>query len=263
MRARKRHSPIFALGTLFVFMGFTAAPALGEFYGTAPTGLIQLEAKHSCYLFVPRDYSPEKTWPLLFLVGKRGEDPKKLIGSWQDWASENHFLVLATLNMATEKEVPRPVDSWLLKIKQEVEERYRIDASRILLVGTEFGAHYASYLALHYSEEFAGAALVRGAWTGPLAAMIEPDPKQEKKIPFYVALDPKGDHFQQDELKSAEFERAGYRITLEKIKEGEDLSHLQEKITQWFRQTSEAEGLVGTRPRKKIFRRMMENLFED
>src|SRR3989338_11586852 len=91
----KRRS--FFFRAMFVFALSLVIPiqAGAEFYGTPQTGLFVLEEKHPCYLFVQATYSAEKSWPLLVLLGERGDDPQEAIEPWAEWAKKNEILVVA------------------------------------------------------------------------------------------------------------------------------------------------------------------------
>ena len=258
----KRRS--FFFRAMFVFALSLVIPiqAGAEFYGTPQTGLFVLEEKHPCYLFVPATYSAEKSWPLLVLLGERGDDPQEVIEPWVEWAKKSEFLVLAPSNFLNERENPGITDQWLLKMNHQMGERYRIDPARVLLVGVGAGAHYAAYLGLNYPEEFQAAALIGDAWAGPLESLMRPQKAGEKKIPFYIALDPARADFPQVEAKSVELEGRGYRITLERLQAKAELAPLRERILQWFRDRS-AESASAPQPRKKLKQRIMKNLFED
>lgn len=271
-------------GAAFVFvLGlFASIHAGAEFYGTPPTGLFLLEEKHPCYLFVPASYSAEKSWPLLILLGERGDDPQEVIEPWVEWAKQNEFLVLAPSNLLNERENPEITDRWLLKMNRQTGERYRIDPARVLLIGVGAGAHYAAYLGLNYPEEFQAAALIGGAWAGPLESLMKPSKEDARRVPFYIALDPARADFSQVETKSVELEGRGYRITMERLRAQAnrqglpdqaasrrpsklaqaELSALRERILQWFRDRS-AENTPGPQPKKKLTQRIMKNLFED
>lgn len=261
--------------TIFLFIIFCAlshlvprksdAEPLGEF----PTGLLALEEKHPCYLFVPGEYSPEKPWPILVLLGERGEDPKEVIEPWVERAKKNQFLLLALPTLMPENDLPTSADQWLLEVKREVSERYRISPFHILLVGTGSGAHYAAYLGLKYPKEFSAAGLIQGAWSGPFEKLMKPSRKHEKQIPFYVAVDPEEEPSSGVEAKSGELEEKGYPITLDASGSKEDEAGIRDRMIKWFLEGSEFRAAKDEQEPpsrwggvKALFRQMRENLFE-
>lgn len=249
------------LGSL---MGFAPLESRAEFYGTLPTGLLVIEKKHPYYLFIPPDYSSEKDWPLLFLLGKPGEDPKELITSWLEWAKENQFLVVVPSIFPREGAVPVELEQWLLKVKKEVTERYRVHSSQILLAGFEAGAPYAAYLGIRFPEEFSAVALVGEARPGPLKKVIRLDSDPKKQISFYLAPDPQGKTFPEAEAWALQLEKKGYRVTFDPLKPDDDFSKLRERITQWFRQDLESRlaQRQGKSAKKGLFQEIRKNVFE-
>lgn len=257
--------------TLFLFALFCFLMASSQrgswaaFMGEVPTGLLQLENKYTYYLYVPPEYSPEKIWPMVFLLGKRGEDAKALMGQWVDWAKKNQFFVLAVPNLSPEKEIPEKADQWLFAIKKEILERFRVDPAQILLVGIDSGGHYAAYLGTRYPEEFPAAALIQGGWVGPFGRMMEPDKDPRRHVSFYAVLDPKSENFTQEEAQALEFEQKGYAVKLDPLKEGEDFNRVRERMIQWFLDQVESRLLLKKKPKltfKEKFRGGVENFFK-
>lgn len=243
---------IFLLPLFFCFLGSSLIrEARAEFFGSVPTGLLSLEKRYPCYLYVPPDYSPEKTWAFLVLVGQSGKDPKEVIQPWIDWGKEKHFLILVPDLSPREGYVPSPVDDWLKEVKREISQRYRIDPAQVLLAGIGSGAHYAAYLGMNYPEEFSAAVLVRGAWAGPFEKMIRPKSDARRQIPFYLALDPKAKEFSKSEAWALKLEKKGYKITLDPLKLEENFAEFQNRMAQWFREDTEARTLLRKKPRVK------------
>jgi len=253
----------FLFGVFFCVPTGTSRAA--DFYGTAPTGLLELENKYPYYLFVPPDYTPEKGWPLVVLLGGTADEPKEVMNQWADWAKKNQVLLLVGTVYVRENSLPQLVDDWYLRIKKEVSERYHIASSQILLVGIEAGAQYAAYLALEHPEEFSAAALFRRAWPGPLQRMTKTTTNPKRQVPFYVAVDPEGEIFPAVEAKASELEKKGYQITFDSLKTGEDLSSHRDRMIQWFLQGTEARSLKvqqkSKRGMKGTLQEMKKNMF--
>lgn len=259
---------IFFLFVVFSLTGLLGPGAEAEFYGAAPTGLLELEKKHPYYLFVPPDYSPEKSWPLAVIFGETEKDPRDVAASWADWAKANGFLVLVPAIFPRDGALPDELNQWLLDVKREVTERYRVHPSQILLVGLDSGAPYAAYLGVEYPSEFGAAALIRKAWGGPLAALTEPSSDPERQIPFYVAVDPKDAASSEVESQALAFEKKGYPVTLESLEADPEFSKVQERITAWFRADLESRTVTENPAKTKrgfkgILKEIKKNVFED
>lgn len=224
--------------------------ARAEFEGKAPTGLFVLEKNHPYYLYVPPDYSAEKSWGFLILVGQKEKDPEAVVNPWIEWAKQNHFLIMVPSVFPRDGSVPELVDKWILGVKSETGERYRIDRSQTLLMGIGSGAHYAAYMGLNYPKEFSGAILVRGAWAGTFEKLMKPQSNPNEQIPFFVALDQKDKGFAKQREWTLKLEKKGYQITVVNLDLGEAFSKVQERILAWHEQRIAPKPLVTKAPRK-------------
>ena len=244
------------LGIFFFcsFAAFWITAARAEFVGKVPTGLLVLEKKHPYCLFVPEEYTQEKSWPLLILLGKRGgerKDVQGLIDPWLEWAKKNQVLVSAIPNLVSERgDVPVSSDQWILSVKREIIERYKINPSEILLVGMDAGGHYAAYLGLKFPQEFSAAVLVGQAWPGPLERLMKPTSERKNQIPFYVAVDPKSETYSEVEAEAFKLEKKSYQIKLDPLPAGEDFMQRRDEILKWLHEGAETHRLAAKRPRK-------------
>lgn len=248
------------------FWGFFAPNSHAEVYGEKTTGLLELERKYPYYLFVPLEYTPQKAWPLVILLGERGDDPKKTIEPWVDWAKQKKVLVTAVPTLVPEKDIPEAADRWLIEVKREILERYHIDPANILLLGQGFGAHYAAYLAVRYPQEFAAAALTKNAWPGPFEKLIRPTSDHSRQTDFFVAVDPKQEGYDAIEKKALELERKGYQIKMETLSTQEDWLKPRDRMIQWLIETSEFRSMK-SHPKthknlKGKWREIRKNLFQ-
>ncbi len=233
-----------------------------EFYGSLPTGLLVLEKKYPYYVFVPPDYSREKSWPLLILLGDRGDEPKELIGPWTDWAKSRGLLVTAVPNLVPERENPKAADDWLLQIKQDLTQQYRIDRRRVLLVGFGSGAHYSAYLAMNYPGEFSAAVLIQGSWDGPFANLMRPVSDKEEQVSFFLAADPQAENSTAVEKQVVNLEEKGYRIVRAPLESDKEFSGLRDQMMEWFDQESQLQAAARQTPGKG-WKNRIEKIIED
>lgn len=253
---------LFFLIFISSLVGLSARESRGEVYGKFPTGLLQLEKKYPYYLYVPTEYSPEKSWPVLFLLGKRGEEPKDVISPWVDWANQNQFIVLVPSVFPREGTVPTEVDEWLFRVKEEVAQRYRIDPSRILLMGSEYGSQYAAYLGLNYPDKFSSVVLIQGPLPGAFEKLMKLTSNSRKQASFYLAPDAQGEGFSRAKEWALKLEKKGYPVTFEPMKADENFSAVRDRLTQWLRKESEARSILKEKPRKK-FKDKADHFFHD
>ena len=258
---------VFFLSILF----FMASPILmsqgrAGFYGSSPTGLLELERKYPYYLFVPPDYTPEKGWPLVVLLSRTGEEPEEIAKQWMDWAKRNQLLLLVGSVFPREGSVPDETDRWWIRIKQEVIERYHVATSQILLLGIEDADSYAAYLAIRYPEEFSAAALFRQASPGAYDKLLKVSSDPARQIPFYMAADPEAMSYPETEAWAAVLEKKGYPVVLESLKKDEDFFAHRDRMIQWFLEGTEARAARRAKPKtkggvKRIFEEMRKNIF--
>lgn len=226
-----------------------------------------MEKKHPYYLFVPSEYSPDKSWPLAVVLISGLEDEKKGIEPWVDWAKKSQLLALFPSVLPREGAIStEEVDRWILGIKREVSERYHVAPHQILLLGVGLGGNYAAYLGLNYPGEFSAAALFRRAWAGSFEKLMRPNADREKQISFYVAVDSATPSYAAVEKKVAELQKKGYPIQWDSLKKGEDISAARDRMIQWFQGDSETRLMRLKRKRKSgwkgAFQEIRRNLFE-
>ncbi len=247
--------------------GLPPSECRAEFSGTPQTGLLLLEKKHPYHLFVPPEYSPDKSWPLVIVLIGGLKDEKKGIEPWVDWAKKNQLLALFPGVLPREGGAStEEVDRWILGIKKEVLERYHVGPHQILLVGIELGGHYAAYLGLNYPGEFSAVALFRQAWAGPFEKLMKPSADHEKQVSFYVAVDPASPSFRAVEAKAIELEKKGYSLQRDSLKETEDFLGIRDRVIRWFLEDTEIR-VVRVKGKRKSgwrgkFQEIRKNLFE-
>lgn len=226
------------------FFLFELSGKADTFYGAAPTGLVELtDYKYPVYLFVPPNYKPDRSFPLIVTVPGEGESPEKNIQFWTGLAKRRGLIVLAPTNIWPEELPHQKMDDWLMRIKEDVGHRYQIAPNRVYLVGKEGGAHYAAYLGVRYPNEFSAVALLGGSWVGKFEKLIRPENRIRKQRPFFIAL--KGDD--EDLIKKTEsiayqFEKKGYPIYFIKLAENEEFSSddFKKKLLEWLDKESQA-----------------------
>ena len=252
---------------LCLWTSFFCRESFSEVYGTPETGLLLLEKKHPYYLYVPPEYSPDKSWPLVILLISGLRDQKEGIEPWVEWARKNQLLVLLPSVLPREDVVSTDeVDRWILGIKREILERYHVGSYQILLVGIGSGGHYAAYLGLNYPKEFSAAALFRQAWVGSFEKLMRPSADREKQVSFYVAVDPKTKSYPAIERKAVELEGKGYPVKIDPLGEEEEVLAGRDRMTQWFLEQTENRVARLKKKRKPgwkgKFQEILKNLFE-
>ena len=237
----------------------------GTFFGTIPTGLVELkDYKYPVFLFVPENYKADRDYPLIVSVPAEGESAEKNIKYWVRLAKSQSLIVVAPTNLRPE-DLPTKMDEWLLSIKKDVMQRYRITSRKIYLVGLEGGAHYAAYLGVKYPEEFSAVALLGGSWIGKFEKLMRLQSKPRKQRPFYVAMTQEDPAlFEKTRQRAFQFEKKGYPVSMEPLEKKEDLSsdEFKKKLVTWFEEKSESWQRV-VEDSKKKFKEKAIITFED
>ena len=243
MQKRCQKRRIFVLFFVFLTGFFPSAAPADTFYGDLPTGLLELQDyKYPVYLYVPTNYQPDRDYPLLISVPGEGESPEKNIEFWVGLAKRQSMLVLVPTNIWPQ-DTPDRVDKWLIRVKEDVRNRYRISPVKTYLIGKEGGAHYAAYLGVQYPEEFSAVAALGGSWVGKFDKLIRLQSKARKQLPFFIAFKPEqGDLRERTEERAYEFEKKGYPVYLQTLEEGQDFSSdsFKRQMVKWLEEKSSA-----------------------
>lgn len=147
----------------------TQAPAAAESSsGGPPTGFIQRERtqEHARYtLFVPENYSAEKSWPLIVCLHGGYGDGVEYIWTWLRPGRSHGYILLApkSLSVTWEMTMGSADTQSVLAMLREVSQEYAIDPARVYLTGLSDGGIFTYILGLEQHQLFAGLAPVAGA----------------------------------------------------------------------------------------------------
>lgn len=256
---------ILVLFFLFIASSLTIPAAAETFFGTVPTGLMELQDyKYPVFLYVPANYQPTKNYPMIFSIPAEGESPEKNIEFWLSLAKRKSVIVVSPTNLRPE-DVPYAMDKWLLQIKDDITKRYRVAPLKTYLVGKDGGAHYAAYLGTSYPNEFSAVAALGGSWIGKYAKLIRLQGKPRRQVPFFVALrDDQGDLIEATKSRAFEFEKKGYPIYFVKLEGDEtfEAESFKKEIMKWLEEKSLKWREIVEESNKKPKERMLITLEE-
>jgi phospholipase/carboxylesterase len=180
-------------------------PAICDPTTAAPEGGIQRyeadgqRGAYTCY--VPETYQAQRAWPLLLaLHGGSGND-EDFLWTWLKYAKSRGYLLVSAKSFGPTW-FPWDAPS-LMFILDEVQARYQVDPSRLLLTGLSDGGSFSYEVGFAWPERFRGLAVVAG--------ILRPHQRSEQasQLPVYVA------HGAQDQL----FPVAYIRMVVEKLRE--------------------------------------------
>lgn len=144
----------------------------------------QLKLENSCtvryYVYLPEDYSPEKTFPLMLFLhgrGERGDKPEELQrvlshGPPKLIAQGKHFPCIVISPQQTTDNQWWTISN-LLAFLEKVEKEYPVDSSRIYCTGLSMGGFATWSLGAELPSHFAALAPICGGgeieWAGNLS----------------------------------------------------------------------------------------------
>ncbi len=124
-----------------------------------PTGQViekvtcQADATQSYALYLPSNYSPEKSWPILygFDPGGRGKQPVEL---FHEAAEKYGWIVIGSHNSRNGPGVP--LNEIIVALLQDTQARLAIDERRVYTTGMSGGSRVASSVAIGLKDRVAG-----------------------------------------------------------------------------------------------------------
>jgi pimeloyl-ACP methyl ester carboxylesterase len=170
-------------------------------------------------LYVPENYSPQQSWPLIVCLHGgygRGDD---YILTWLRPAKSNGYLLLSPKSVGpTWSVLNPPLDIRSIQaMLEEVCAAYAVDRKRTYLTGLSDGGIFTYVLGLACADLFAGIAPI----AGELHPMVDPMLRrgQGKDVPIFVV------HGAHDSIFSVEFtrqactllQRLGYKVTYQEL----------------------------------------------
>jgi predicted peptidase len=122
--------------------------------------------KRPYWLYVPSDYSDQRSWPLVItLHGSHvWDDSRRQVLEWKYLAEQKGFIVVAPDLVAAEGILPKNEKTWpgdlasdeqaILAIIDELSQKYHIDANCVMLTGFSAGGYGMYYTGLRHPERF-------------------------------------------------------------------------------------------------------------
>lgn len=122
-------------------------------------------------LYVPRSYSPEKSYPLILCLHGAGFTGEAYLDRWTPRLGEKY--ILACPSMAMGMWWTRYGEELVLKVLHEVQVQYHVDPDRIFLTGMSNGGIGAWIIGMHHADRFAGIAPMAGGIDEVLYPFLE------------------------------------------------------------------------------------------
>lgn len=191
---------------------------------TAPVGFSHkpsTEAHAEYSLYVPENYSPQQTWPLIVCLHGGYGRGDEYIWTWLRPAKSNGYLLLSPKSAGpTWSVLNPPVDIRSIQtMLAEICNAYTVDRKRVYLTGLSDGGTFSYLLGLVCNDLFAGIAPV----AGELHPMVDPLLRrgQGKNVPLFIVHGGKDPIFPIDSVRQATglLEKIGYTVTYKELPE--------------------------------------------
>lgn len=140
-------------------------PATGFLYKTITLG----DETYAYSVFVPPDYTPDRTWPVILFLhgsGERGDDGFRQtvigIGSALRWNHERVPAVVVMPQCRKDQAWVGPMGEMALRCLEKTSREYRLDPDRIYLTGLSLGGQGVWHIAATFPNQFAAVVPICG-----------------------------------------------------------------------------------------------------
>ena len=185
----------------------------------APVGIIHRQRTRGYSLYVPENYTPSRSWPLVIALHGAYGRGDHYIWSWLRPAKSRGCLVLApksrdvTWSVLQPERDAAPVAGML----EQVSGQYAVDRRRVYLSGLSDGGTFTYLLGLSRPDLFAGIAPI----AADFHAMLDPilRRKQGQNLPIYIVHGAQDHIFPVDPIRKghALLQRLGYNARYEEL----------------------------------------------
>jgi len=197
---------------------------VGVMHGRAIPGGGEPGDRGGFSLYVPEYYSDARDWPLVFALHGGSGNGRSFLWTWLREARTRGVILVSPTAVGDTWALSGPdIDSPNLQaILDQVRQRWRIDASRMLLGGMSDGGTFTYVSGLEPASPFTHLAPTSAAFHPFLAEMA--DPARLRGLPIFVTHGARDWMFPVDMARDAQaaLEAAGAAVTYREIP---DLSH--------------------------------------
>ena len=258
----------FLIGILFLC---SVQSGDATFFGEVKTGLQNVASDRYGYsLFVPPEYTPDRSWPMVMALhdsGARGED---YIQVWAQAAKEHGVIVFCPTYEEPRSGLSFDHDNRLIRLKRAVQSQYEIDPHRILVTGFGTGGHYAFYLGLRYPDEFTAVASVGNGVKGSLEKLFTFSYAEVHQLPILLLVEEEREitGSKKTMAQLEDLQKRGYSIETVEAEKTSDLKNPNTStyVLEWFEQVS-AERETGLKKRsfsaKQKFYEWIDSLLQN
>ncbi|MBI4358533.1 MAG: hypothetical protein HY584_04470 [Candidatus Omnitrophica bacterium] len=266
-----RTSVKFLVISAFFFFCALADDTSATFFGEVKTGLQNVASDRYGYsLFVPGEYTPDRSWPLVVVLHDTGGRGEEYIKVWAEAAKERGMIVFSPTYEEPRGGLPFDHDQRLIRLKRAIQDQYEVDPDRVLITGFGSGGHYAFYLGLRYPKEFTAIASIGNAVMGNLKKLFSFSYAELNQLPILMLVEQEKEITDSQETLAEldALQARGYFVEMVEAEGTSDLKNpnTNSYILEWFEQIS-SERETGLNKRsfsiKQEFYEWIDNLLQN
>ncbi len=162
-------------------------------------------------VYVPGSYTVEMKYPLIVGCHGTGQTGEEIYNAWREAADRRGYIIAAPNFDDYDRQKEVKLGKFMLDVVKEMRSVYRIDSTKIVLVGNSGGASVCYGVGLYYPDIFTAIAPCSGH-----SSYLDKFPWKPglKKIPVYILHGEKDPYHPLEELYKEEniLKRCGYNV---------------------------------------------------
>lgn len=153
-------SPVSVFLIAALLAGQDPAPKTG---GPFAVDLARPSTTYWCW--VPSEYQPDRTWPLMVLLHGAGDTAENFIRFWSAGAAKGKFILAAC--KSRDQGWAEADGDIVLAAVEDVKKKYAVDPERIVLLGYSSGAHMSTMWGFKRLSTWRAVCLLAGGFSPP------------------------------------------------------------------------------------------------
>lgn len=226
MALLSHRAPRFVMVAALWLAGVTGVASAQTQTGWVDRVLKEGDHEHRYVVFLPRGYTPDRAWPTIVALhgaGERGNDNRRQlsIGLAPHVAARAATLPYIVVFPQSEEMNGRLLEGWLagtpdgdrvVKILDDVQKHYKVDAKRVSLTGWSMGGYGAWSLGKAHADRWNAVAVLSGGGDPAQAAAL-------KNVPVWALHGTKDQLIPADRMESitAALKEAGGKVTAQEL----------------------------------------------
>ncbi|MCF6159200.1 MAG: hypothetical protein E3K32_11695 [wastewater metagenome] len=194
------------------------------------------ERKGEYFVYIPSNYVPDTSWPVVMALHGVGESGYRSIMAWLRSSAHNDDFIFIAPSYGIGLWWKDEAENLVLSILERIKQDYHIDTNRIYLTGFSSGAHGTWYMAIRYPDLFAAISPIAGECPTPslLGNLLH--------VPVYILHGTRDMVIPVEAARDAyaRLKKLGYSVIYEELPEEKHRFPMaeSEKVLHWFRSST-------------------------